>query len=87
MTQWLISTQFSEHYNDGNNYICVKIGWASSQDSEFSIADSVQVEVITSRDVVEEDCAGVERGTVDFEDLPSSETVPFRISLCQSNYC
>lgn len=56
----MISALFNEHYNDGNNYICVKIGWASSQDSEFSIADSVQAEVITLWDAVEGDCWGGE---------------------------
>lgn len=46
--------------------VSTKIDWATSQDSEFSIADSIQVEVITVWDVVEENWAGVKEERVDF---------------------
>lgn len=46
--------------------VSTKIDRATSQDSEFSIADSIQVEVITVWDVVEENWAGVKEERVDF---------------------
>lgn len=46
--------------------VSTKIDWATSQDSEFSIADSVQVEVITMWGVVEENWARVKAERVDF---------------------
>lgn len=46
--------------------VSTKIDWATSQDSEFSIADSVQVEVITMWGVVEENWARVKEERVDF---------------------